>query len=101
LCWIVPLNNAQMGLGAVGELQLWSRGAKGRPHTSFLYPIPSWHLPKGILGLAALNGDTVNWLQATAHGIGSKSAHMKKKTIANSNLSIAESSVFIFSKLFD
>jgi len=29
-----------MGLGALGELQLRSRGANGRSHTSFLSPIP-------------------------------------------------------------
>jgi len=32
--WTVPLNNAQMGLVALGDLQ--SRGANGRPHTSLL-----------------------------------------------------------------
>jgi len=39
--WTVPLNNAQMELGALGKLQLRSRGANGRPHTRFLSPVPS------------------------------------------------------------
>jgi len=30
-----------MGLGALGELQLRSRGANGRSHISFLSPIPT------------------------------------------------------------
>jgi len=38
--WTVPLNNAQMGLGALGELQLRSRGANGWPHTRFLSFVP-------------------------------------------------------------
>jgi len=42
------LNNAQMGLGALGKLQLQSRGANGRPYTSFLSSVPpskwdSWY----------------------------------------------------------
>jgi len=43
----VPLNNAQTGLGALGELQMRSRGANGRSHTvpchykSFLSPVLS------------------------------------------------------------
>jgi len=36
----VPLNNAQMGLGALSKLQIQSRGASGQSHTSFLSPIP-------------------------------------------------------------
>jgi len=36
----VPLNNAQMGLGAMGELQMRSRRANSRSHTSFLSPVP-------------------------------------------------------------
>jgi len=38
-CFTVPLNNAHMGLGALGELQLRSRGTNSRSHTSFLFPI--------------------------------------------------------------
>jgi len=38
--WTVPLNNAQMGIGAFGELQLLSREANGRLYTSFLSPLP-------------------------------------------------------------
>jgi len=38
--WNFSLNNAQMGLGALDELQLRSRGANGRSHTSFLSPTP-------------------------------------------------------------
>jgi len=34
--WTVPLNNAQIGLGAFGELQMRSREANGESHTSFL-----------------------------------------------------------------
>jgi len=51
-----------MGLGALGELQMRSRRANGRSHTSFLPPV---HPPNGTLGLAALDDDTVDWLQAT------------------------------------
>jgi len=36
----VPLNNAKMGLGALGEPQMRSRGANGWSHTSFLSPVP-------------------------------------------------------------
>jgi len=40
-CWTVPLNNIQMGLGdALGKLQMRSRGANGRSHTSFLSLVP-------------------------------------------------------------
>jgi len=39
--WTVLLGSAQLGLGALGELQLRSRRANGRPHTSFLSPVPS------------------------------------------------------------
>jgi len=39
-CWTVPLNNAQMWLGALGELQMQSRGANGRSHTNFMSPVP-------------------------------------------------------------
>jgi len=35
-----PLNNEQMGLGALGELQMRSRRANNRSHTSFLSPVP-------------------------------------------------------------
>jgi len=38
--WTIPLSNAQMGLGALGKLQMRSRGANGRSHTSFLSPVP-------------------------------------------------------------
>jgi len=65
--WTVPLNNAQMGLGAFGELQMRSRGANGRSH-----PIASCHLyhpPNGTLGLAALDDDTVDWLKRTTLNI--------------------------------
>jgi len=37
--WTVLLNNAQMELGALDELQMWSRRKNGRPHTSFLSPV--------------------------------------------------------------
>jgi len=43
----VPLNNAQMGLGALGEMQMRSRGANGRLHTIVscsLYHPPNGHL---------------------------------------------------------
>jgi len=62
----VPLNNAQMGLGALRKLQLRSRGANGRSHTSFLSPVPP---SNGTLGLAALNDDIADWLQTTAFSI--------------------------------
>jgi len=36
----VPLNNAQMGLGTIGELQMGSKGTNGRSHTNLLSPVP-------------------------------------------------------------
>jgi len=54
------LNNAQMGLGAVGQLQLRSRVANGRSHTSFLS-----HPRNGTLGIAVLDDDNVDWLKTT------------------------------------
>jgi len=38
--WTVPFNNAKMGLGALGELYMRSRGPNGRLHSSFLSPVP-------------------------------------------------------------
>jgi len=52
-----------MGLGALGKLQMRSRGANGRPHTSLL---SLYHPPNGTLGLAALDDDTVDWLKRIA-----------------------------------
>jgi len=52
--------------GVLGELQLRSKGANGRPHTSFL---PLYHPPNGILGLAAFDDDTVDSLKTTALSI--------------------------------
>jgi len=46
-----------MGLGAIGELQMRSRGPNGRSHTNFM---SLYHPPKGTLGLAALDDDTVD-----------------------------------------
>jgi len=51
-----------MGLGALGELQMRSRGANGQSHTSFQSPVSPF---KGTLDLAALDDDTVDWLQTT------------------------------------
>jgi len=34
--WTVQPNNAQMELGALSELQMWSKGANDQSHTSFL-----------------------------------------------------------------
>jgi len=40
--WTVPLNNAQMELGALGVLQMRSRGANGRSHTHTSF-LPLYH----------------------------------------------------------
>jgi len=56
-----------MGLGALGELQMQSRVANGRQHTSFLSP--KYHPPKEKLGLASLDNDTVDWLHTTTLNI--------------------------------
>jgi len=50
-----------MGLVSLSELQMWSRVANGRSHTSFL----STGTPNGTLGLVALDDGTVDWLQTT------------------------------------
>jgi len=55
-----------MGLGALGELHC---GAE--EHTADHIP-PScllYYPPKGTFGLAALDNNTVDWLQTTALGI--------------------------------
>jgi len=52
-----------MGLGALADLQLRSRGENIRSHTNFLSPTPQ---SKGTPGLTALDDDTADWLQRTA-----------------------------------
>jgi len=64
-CWTVPLSNAQMGLGALGELRC---GANGQSRT-VLASCPLYHPPNGTLGLAALDDDTVDWLKRTTLNI--------------------------------
>jgi len=53
--------------GAFGKLQLLSRGANGRSHTSFLITV----LPSktDIVALTSLCDDIVDWLQTTALSI--------------------------------
>jgi len=60
----VPLNNAQMGLGDLGELQ--SRGTNGE---TILAYCPLYHLPKGTLSLMAQDDVTVDWLRRIALSI--------------------------------
>jgi len=76
-----------MGLGALGELQLRSRGANGRSRSEL--PVPYTTLQKGrhIIGLTALDDDTVDWLQKQ-HSIsdGIKSAQTKKNQIVYSTV---------------
>jgi len=60
-----------MGLGALGELQMRSRGANGRSHTSLLslyFYVSRFYVSplSGTLVLAALDDDTVDWLKRTA-----------------------------------
>jgi len=56
-----------MGLGALSEQQLRSRGANGRPHIA---SCPLYHLPNyGTVDLATLDDDTVDWLQTAALSI--------------------------------
>jgi len=54
-----------MGLGALGELQMQSRG-DGRLHASFL---SLHHPPNAAPGLAVLDDDTVDWLKRTTLSI--------------------------------
>jgi len=65
--WTVLLNNAQMGLGALGKLQLRSRGGNDLSH--ILAFCSTYHPPKRALGLVTLDDDTVDWLQKTALSI--------------------------------
>jgi len=68
-----------MGFDVLSELQLWSRGANARLHSSILSLFH--HPPKRTLGLAALDDDTVEWLQPTTVYSAfddAKSAHTKK-----------------------
>jgi len=53
-----------MGFGVLSKLQMRGRGENGRLHNSFQSPVPpsKWD----TLGLAALDDDTVDWLQTTA-----------------------------------
>jgi len=55
-----------MGLGAFGELQMRSRGATADHILAFC---SLYHLPNGILGLAALDDNTVDWLKRTTLNI--------------------------------
>jgi len=57
-----------MGLDALGELQMWSRGANGRSHTIVAF-CPLYHPPKRTLDLESLDDDTADWLQTTALSI--------------------------------
>jgi len=61
--WTVLLNNAQIGLGALGELQM---GAEEQTADHILTFCPLLHPPNGKPGLAALDDNIVNWLQTTA-----------------------------------
>jgi len=53
-------------LGALGKLQMRSRGANGRSHNS---SCPLYHPTNGALGLTALDNDTVNGLKRTTLSI--------------------------------
>jgi len=53
-------------LGAFGKLQLQNSKANSQSITSPVASCPLHHLPKGPLGLAALEDDTADWLQRTA-----------------------------------
>jgi len=55
-----------MGFGALGELQL-RRDEQTADH--ILASCPLYHPLKGTLGLAALDDDTVDWLQTIALSI--------------------------------
>jgi len=55
-----------MGLGALGELQIRSRGATAN---HILASCLLHHLPNWKLVLASLDDDTVNWLKTTALNI--------------------------------
>jgi len=55
-----------LGLGALGELQMRSRGANGRSQLAFC---PLYHPPNGTLDMVALENDTVDWLKRTALNI--------------------------------
>jgi len=52
-----------MGLGALGELQMRNRGANGRPHTRFLFPVPPSKRDTWFGGSRWWH--CVNWLQTT------------------------------------
>jgi len=68
LRWTVPLNNTQMGLGALGELQMRSRESNNRSHTT-VASCPLYHPPNEAPGLAALDDDTVYWFKRTTLSI--------------------------------
>jgi len=55
-----------MGLDALGELEMRSRGATA-DHK--LASCLMYHPPNGTLGLAAVDDDTVDWLKKTAFSI--------------------------------
>jgi len=54
------------GLVPLGELQMWSREANVRSHTSFLFPVPP---SKWDTWFGSPRWDTVNWLETTALNI--------------------------------
>jgi len=75
-----------MELGALGELQKQSRGARDRSEEQMadhiLANCPLYHPPNGTLGLAALDDDTVYLLKRTVLNIlMTRLALTKKKNI--------------------